>query len=94
MLFGGNSKRVPVGKHKKDVTPREHRNKVRQEALTQGKMLLYPEEIWMDVEEEDPSKRKLTKRDEINILLVEKLEPPSQGVYTSSHHKEFISVYK
>ena len=47
-----------VGGGDSDMTWEQY-SKVRQEALAEEKVLLYPEEIWRDVEEEDPSMRKL-----------------------------------
>ena len=74
MLFGGNSKRVPLGTHKK-LQARERCRQARKEALTRGELLSESEEEeeeQQDVEEierKDSSKRKLNKRGDINILL-------------------------
>ena len=75
MMFGGNSKRVPLGTHKK-LQAKERRRRARKEALARGEFLSDSEEeeedqqnVDEDMEGKDPSQRKLNKRGDINILL-------------------------
>ena len=108
MLFGGNSKRVPAGTHKKNLV-RGQRCQARKDALARGELLSdsedeeEPEEMEGD-EVVDPSKRKLNKRGDINILLcgdpgtsksqllgyVHKLSP--RGVYTSGKGSSAVGL--